>query len=210
MAFPTFDRPDDLTRLARRIWYWPFVRGLLALGFGAAAILLPTTTPGLLVQVLGAFVALDGVVSLVDCARRRGTRAGSANLGLGLAAVVLGAVLLLAPQAVLGVVLVLVAVWAAGLGVLQLVVASALRPRGGTAWVWTLVAGVLLLALAVVCLVNPDASVAVMSVLVGVVAVVVGSALLALGLRLRSFARAGSWPGGPGGGRVIEGRVEEM
>ncbi len=205
MVFPTFAQPDDVTRLARRIWYWPVVRGVLALVFGLAAILLPDRTPAVLVQVFGAFVVVDGLVSLVDGLRRRGTVAGSASTGVGVVAVVLGAVLVLLPELVLGVALVLVAVWALGLGVLLLLVAAVMRPRGGTTWLWGLVAGSLLVALAVVCLVSPSASMAVMSVVVGVLAVVIGSALLALGLRLRSLAHEPRPSSGPG--RVIEGEI---
>ncbi len=203
MVFPTFAQPDDVARLARRIWYWPAVRGVLALLFGLVAILLPDRTPAVLVQIFGAVVLVDGLVSLVDGLRRRGTPAGSASTGVGVVAGVLGAVLLLVPEVVLGVVLVLVAVWALGLGLLLLLVASALRPRGGPTWTWSLVAGLLLLALAVVCLVSPSVSVAVLSVVVGVLAVVIGSALLALGLRLRALAHEPP----PGPGRVIEGEV---
>lgn len=208
MAFPTFGQPDDVARLARRIWYWPAVRGVLALVFGSFAILLPEKTPALLVQVFGAFVVVDGLVSLVDGLRRRGTAAGSANLGVGLVAVAFGAVLLLLPGVVLGVVLVLIAVWALGFGLLQLFVASVMRSRGGTTWLWSLVSGVLLVALAVVCLVSPSASIAVMSVIVGVFAVVIGGAMLALGLRLRSMGRQGP-TGPPRDRRVIEGEIVE-
>jgi uncharacterized membrane protein HdeD (DUF308 family) len=208
MAFPTFAQPDDVARLARRIWYWPVVRGVLALVFGLFAILLPDITPALLVQVFGAFVVVDGLVSLADGLRRRGTRAGSANLGVGVVAVVFGAVLLLLPHLVLGVVLVMIALWALAFGLLQLVVASVMRSRGGTTWLWSMVSGVLLVALAVVCLVSPSASIAVMSVIVGVFACVIGAALLALGLRLRSMGRQGS-PGPRRDGRVIEGEIVE-
>ncbi len=208
MACPTFAQPDEVARLARRIWYWPVVRGALVLMFGSFAILLPEKTPALLVQVFGAFVIVDGLVSLVDGLRRRGTAAGSASLGVGVVAVVFGTVLLLLPGVVLGVVLVLIAVWALGFGLLQLFVASVMRSRGGTTWLWSLVSGVLLVALAVVCLVSPSASIAVMSVIVGVFAVVIGGALLALGLRLRSMGRQG--PTGPArDGRVIEGEIVE-
>lgn len=203
MVFPTFAQPDDVARLARRVWYWPVVRGVLSLVFGLAAILLPDRAPTLLLQVFGAFVVLDGLVSLVDGLRRRGTVAGSASTGVGVVAVVLGAVLVLLPEVVLGVALVLVAAWALGLGVLVLLVAALLRPRGGTAWLWGLLAGLLLVALAVVCLVSPSTSIAVMSVVVGVLAVVIGSALLALGLRLRALAHEPS----SGPGRVIEGEI---
>lgn len=204
MTFFTFGQPVDLAPLARRIWYWPVVRGVLAVAFGLLAILLPDKTPGLLVQAFGAFVVVDGIVSLVDGLRRRGSRAGSANVGIGVAAVVFGAVLLFLPDLALGLVLALIAVWALVFGLLQIVGAFALRSRGGTSWLWTLVSGLLFVALAVVCFASPGGTIEVMSVLVGVLAVVIGGALVALGLKLRALSRQP-----PAGGDVIEGEVVE-
>lgn len=204
MTFSPFTQPADLASLARRIWYWPVVRGVLAVGFGLLAILLPDKTPGLLVQVFGAFVVVDGVVSLVDGLRRRGSQAGSVNVGIGVAAVVFGGVLLFLPGVALGLVLVLIAVWALVFGLLQIVGAFAMRSRGGTSWLWTLLSGLLFVALAVVCFTNPGRTVEVMSVIVGIFAVVIGAALVTLGMKLRRLGTQG-----PTGGAVIDGEVVE-
>lgn len=203
MTYNVFASPDAAA-LARRLWYWPFVRGVLTLLFGLLAIFLPDKTPGLLVQVFGIFVMVDGLVSVVDGLRRRGTQAGSANLGIGIVALVFGAILLFLPQLALGVVLVLVAVWALAFGLLQLFVVPALRRRGGATWVWSLITGLLLVALAVVCFTNPGGTIAAMSVIIGAFAVAIGIALIVLGLRMRKF---GSGARGPRPGEVIEGRV---
>ncbi|GAA1741600.1 hypothetical protein GCM10009809_41330 [Isoptericola hypogeus] len=208
MTFYTFTPPQDVAALARRIWYWPVVRGVLALLFGLLAIFLPDKTPGLLVQVFGVFVLVDGVVSLVDGLRRRGTSAGSVNSGVGVVALVFGALLLLLPEVFLGIVLFLVAIWALLLGALQLFVVPAMRKRGGASWVWNLIAGLLLIALAVVCFANPSSAIVGLSVVIGVFAVVIGVAMIALGFKLRSLgaqAAAGGPPTRPG--EVIEGEV---
>lgn len=204
MTFYTFAQPADLAQLARRIWYWPVIRGALAVVFGLLAILLPDKTPGLLVQVFGAFVVVDGIVSLVDGLRRRGSQAGSVNVGIGVVAIVFGGVLLLLPGLALGLVLALIAIWALAFGLLQIFGAFAMRSRGGTSWLWTLVSGLLFVALAIVCFTNPGGTIEVMSVIVGIFAVVIGIALVALGMKLRSLGSQG-----PSGGDVIDGEVVE-
>ncbi|MFE5292435.1 HdeD family acid-resistance protein [Isoptericola sp. NPDC056618] len=208
MTFYAFTPPQDVAALARRLWYWPVVRGVLALLFGLLAIFLPDKTPTLLVQVFGVFVLVDGLVSIVDGIRRRGTSAGSVNTGVGIVALVLGALLLLLPKVFLGVVLILVAVWALIFGLLQLFVVPAMRGRGGASWVWNLLAGLLLLALAVVCFVNPADAIVGLSIVIGVFAVIIGIVMIALGFKLRQLGQQASG-GGAGGrpGEVIEGRI---
>ena len=208
MTFYTFTPPQDVAALARRLWYWPVVRGALILLFGLLAIFLPDKTPGVLVQVFGIFVLVDGLVSVVDGLRRRGTSAGSVNSGIGVVSLVLGALLLFLPQVFLGIVLILVAIWALLIGLLQLFVVPVMRRRGGASWVWNLVAGLLLIALAVVCFTNPADAIVGMSVVIGVFAVVIGVAMLGLGLKLRSIGRQGAAGGPPTRrGEVVEGEI---
>ncbi|WP_407318105.1 DUF308 domain-containing protein [Isoptericola halotolerans] len=204
MTFYTFAQPADLAQLARRIWYWPVIRGVLAVVFGLLAMFLPRDVPGLLVQVFGAFVLIDGIVSLVDGLRRRGTQAGSVNLGIGVIAMAFGAALLFLPEVFLTIAVVLIGVWALAFGLLQVFGAFAMRTRGGASWLWTLVSGVLFVALAVVCFANPGAAITAMSFVIGAFAVVIGIALVALGMKLRSLGSQG-----PSGGDVIDGEVVE-
>jgi len=206
MTFSAFTPSQDVAALARRLWYWPVVRGVLALLFGLLAIAWPDKTPTALVRVFGVYVLVDGLVSIVDGLRRRGTSAGSMNAGVGIVALVFGGLLLLLPKVFLGIVLILVAVWALALGLLQLFVVPLMRRRGGASWVWNLVSGVLLIALAVVCFANPSDAIVGLSVVIGAFVVVIGVAMIALGLKLRQLGRQAPG-GGPGDGDVIEGRV---
>ncbi|HWV78820.1 MAG TPA: DUF308 domain-containing protein [Isoptericola sp.] len=208
MTFYAFTPPQDVAALARRLWYWPVVRGVLALLFGLLAIFLPDKTPGLLVQVFGVFVLVDGLVSIVDGIRRRGTSAGSVNTGIGIVSLVVGALMVFLPNFFLGFVLVLIAIWALLVGLLQLFVVPTMRRRGGASWVWNLVVGLLLVALAVVCFVNPSSAIVGLSIVIGVLAVVIGIVMIVLGVKLRQLGQQG--PGGGQGGRpgeVIEGRI---
>ncbi|ANC30472.1 HdeD family acid-resistance protein [Isoptericola dokdonensis] len=189
MTYYTFAQPADLARMARRLWYWPVIRGVLAVVFGLLAVFLPDKTPGLLVQVFGAFVIVDGIVSLVDGLRRRGSQAGSVNTGIGVVAIVFGAVMLFLPGVTLALVLALIAIWAMLFGLLQIFAAFALRSRGGGSWVWSLVSGLLFVALAVVCLVRPSETIEFMSVVVGLFAVAIGVMLVALGLKMRALGK---------------------
>lgn len=204
MTFYTFARPEDVAQLARRIWYWPVIRGVLAVLFGLLVMFLPRDVPGLLVQVFGVFVLVDGVVSLVDGLRRRGTQAGSVNVGIGVVAVAFGAALLFLPEVFLTIAVVLIGIWAMIFGLLQVFAAFAVRGKGGASWLLSLLSGVLFVALAVVCFANPTTALTAMAFVVGVFAVIIGAALIALGVKLRGLGRQG----GPGGGHdVIEGEV---
>jgi len=204
MTFYTFTPPQDVAALARRLWYWPVIRGVLAVLFGLLAIFWPDKTPTALVQIFGVFVLIDGVVSLVDGLRRRGSSAGSVNTGIGIVALVFGALLLLMPKVFLGIGLILVAIWALIVGLLQLFVVPAMRRRGGASWVWNLIAGLLLVALAVVCFANPADAIVGLSIVIGVFAVIIGIVMIALGVKLHQLGQQG--PGG-GPGEVIEGRI---
>ncbi|MFD6175834.1 MULTISPECIES: HdeD family acid-resistance protein [unclassified Isoptericola] len=204
MTFYTFTPPQDVAALARRLWYWPVIRGVLALLFGLLAIFLPDKTPGLLVQVFGVFVLIDGLVSIIDGIRRRGTSAGSVNTGIGIVSLVVGALMLFIPNFFLGFVLVLIAIWALLVGLLQLFVVPTMRRRGGASWVWNLIVGLLLIALAVVCFVNPSSAIVGLSIVIGVFAVIIGIVMIALGVKLHQLGTQGP---GDGPGEVIEGRI---
>lgn len=207
MSFYTFAQPSDVAQIARRIWYWPVIRGVLAVAFGLLAMFLPQDVPGLLVQVFGAFVLVDGIVSIVDGLRRKGTQAGSVNLGIGVVSAAFGAALLFLPQVFLTIVVVLIGIWAMIFGLLQVFAAFAVRGKGGGSWLLSLLSGVLFVALAVVCFANPGSAITAMAFIVGIFAVVIGAALIALGMKLRSLARRAG-PGG-GGHDVVEGEVVE-
>lgn len=200
--------------LARQIWYWPVIRGIIMVAFGVVALFAPLDTATALVQVFGIFVIIDGVVSLVDGIRRRGTGAGNLNTGAGILAVGFGVVLLLIPGLTIGLLLILIAIWAFIIGVFQLVTSVGMRRRAGASWLWGAISGVLLIALAVVCIVNPEATAAVMAQIIGFFAVVTGIVLVILGFRMRTLGEHGpKTPTDPtttrGPGEVIEGEVIE-
>ncbi len=102
------------------------------------------------------------------------------------------------PNFFLGFVLVLIAIWALLVGLLQLFVVPTMRRRGGASWVWNLVVGLLLVALAVVCFVNPSSAIVGLSIVIGVLAVVIGIVMIVLGVKLRQLGQQGP----PAGDRV--------
>ncbi|SDR81335.1 Uncharacterized membrane protein HdeD, DUF308 family [Paraoerskovia marina] len=197
--------------LARQIWYWPVIRGVIMVLFGLVALFAPLETPPALVQVFGIFVIVDGIASLIDGIRRRGTGVGSLNTGMGVVAIGFGLVLLFLPEITLGIVLILIALWAFIIGVFQLIASLGMRRRAGASWVWGTISGILLIALAIVCVVNPETTLAVMTLIIGAFAVAVGIAMIALGFRMRKLGDDG--PQGPaaksGPGEVIEGEIIE-
>ncbi|GIJ00010.1 hypothetical protein Slu03_23870 [Sediminihabitans luteus] len=213
--------PANFGQLAQSVWYWPVVRGVLTALFGLVAIFAPIDTSRALVQVFGVFVMVDGLVNLIDGIRRKGTAAGTFNTTLGVLGLGFGLVLVLLPNVAIGVVLLLIALWAFVIGAFQLVVSLGVRRAQGGSWIWGAISGVLLIALAVTCVVKPSQTVSVLAVIVGIFAVVTGIVLIVLGFRLRDlgkhpehaagvFGAAGPGATGPGSsrqGEVIEGEI---
>lgn len=203
----TAARGTDFAGLARQIWYWLVIRGAIMVAFGIVALLAPLETGEAIVQVFGVFIIIDGIVSVIDGLRRRGTGAGSLSTGAGIIAIGFGLFLLLFPTVAGGIALFIIAIWAFIIGVFQLVASVGMRRRAGASWLWGAISGVLLIALAVVCVVNPQGAASGMAIVIGAFAVVIGVVFVVLGLRMRKLGTGG--PEAPGSGEVIEGEVIE-
>ncbi|BDZ41686.1 hypothetical protein GCM10025865_09850 [Paraoerskovia sediminicola] len=206
--------PAAFAELAHKIWYWPVIRGVLTAIFGIIAVVSPNATATALVQVFGIFVIVDGLVSLIDGLRRKGSAAGSFNTGLGVVAVIFGAVLLIFPKVFIGIVLILVAIWAMLLGIFQITLALGMRRGSGKSWVWSLIVGILLVALSITCFAQPEGVTNLIVLLIGIFAIVIGVTFIVLGLKLRTLgapveATAGPAVGGTKPGEVVEGEIVE-
>ena len=62
---------------AKQVWYWPVVRGVVAIALGIVAIAWPEITAAALIWVIGIFAVVDGILEIVEGIRRRGTGGGT-------------------------------------------------------------------------------------------------------------------------------------
>lgn len=91
------------------LWWVFFVRGVLALALGLAALFWPTSSISLLLRIAGLVLVLDGAMTFFGMRRQPGQEGASAS---GIGSAVIGAALLLLPSLSAKLVFVLLGVWA--------------------------------------------------------------------------------------------------
>ena len=96
------------------LWWVFFIRGVLALALGVAALFWPTGSISLLISIAGLVLVLDGAMTFFGMRRQAGQGAASAS---GIGSALIGAVLLLLPSISAKLVFVLLGLWAVSIGV---------------------------------------------------------------------------------------------
>ena len=178
--------PSILSALSEG-WWALALRGLLAMLFGLAALLLPLDTLEAVGRVFGAYAILEG--ALVALIGMQGTRYRGAFIAEGTFGIVAGLVALAWPGITALVLLYVVAVWAMLSGVAEVAAAVLLRREIEGEWALFLV-GVLSVALGVAMAVLPGVGLLSLVWLVGLYALLAGVALSVLAFRVRE--RSGS------------------
>jgi uncharacterized membrane protein HdeD (DUF308 family) len=167
-------------------WWALALNGLLAVLFGFAALLLPLDTLAAVGRLFGAYAIAEGVlVALTGILRTPYT---GVLIAEGTSGIVAGLVALAWPGISALALLYVVAIWALLTGVLEIIAAVALRRELEGEWVLFLV-GVLSVILGVVMAVQPGVGLLSLVWLVGLYALAVGVALIALALRVRRLRR---------------------
>jgi uncharacterized membrane protein HdeD (DUF308 family) len=179
----------DVETLARN-WWALLIRGIAAVIFGALTFMAPGISLLTLVLVFGAYAFADGVLCIVIAIRRqRGRDPWWVLLLEGLAGVGAGIVTLFFPRLTALALLFLIAAWAVVTGVLEIALAIRLRKVISGEWLLALT-GLASLALGVVLMLFPGPGVIALVLWTGGYAIVFGTLLIALSLRLRSWSKA--------------------
>jgi uncharacterized membrane protein HdeD (DUF308 family) len=177
--------PSMLSALSEN-WWALALRGFLAVLFGFAALFLPLDTLAAVGRAFGAYAILEG--TLVVLIGMRGARYRGAFIGEGASGVVAGLVILAWPGITALVLLYVVAIWAILSGVAEMIAAVLLRREIEGEWALFLV-GVLSVALGAAMAFLPGVGLPSLVWLVGVYALAVGVALVALAFRVRGLQR---------------------
>jgi uncharacterized membrane protein HdeD (DUF308 family) len=174
------DRTTDRTMDVRGDTWLLVLRGVVAIVFGALAIVWPGLTILVLALLFAAYVLVDGLVTVV-LAFRHGQDAPRrvARVLIGLLSVAAGVVALVWPGITALVLVVLVGAWAVVTGLLEIFAAS----RAAAGW-WSIVVGIASLAAGVLILANPRAGAYAIALVIGVYAIIAGVLLLAQAWRL--------------------------
>jgi len=178
-----------MTLVLASSWWSLVIRGLVAIMVGALTVFWPTITVEALVLLFGAYALIDGIVNIAGAWRASRTHERwGALLFEGLVGVAAAVVTIFWPAITAIALVYVVAAWALVTGVFAVMAAVRLRRY---------IAGELLLALAgitsilfgMLLIIAPLAGAVALALWFGVYAVISGTLLVALGLRLRSRVR---------------------
>ena len=181
-------KPLMLHALVRN-WWLLLLRGIAAVVFGILTFVWPGMTLLTLVILYGSFALVDGVIAVA--AGAVGGKSGPRwwLIFAGLLGIAIGVVTLAWPDITALVLLLFIAGWAIGTGVLQ--IAGAIRLRKEINNEWLLIAsGALSILFGIVLAAQPDVGALALLFVIGMFAVLYGILLITLAFRLRSHAGA--------------------
>jgi len=175
-----------MLRLLSRHWWVLALRGLLAVIFGALALIWPAITVSALVILFGIYAIFDGLLSLFSALTNR-NRPGWLLLLIGsIAGIAVGILTFIWPRVTALMLLYVIAAWALVTGVLELVAAFQLRRELEGEWALAL-AGATSIILGLLLALRPSSGLIAVAWFVGVYAILFGILLIILGFRLRGL-----------------------
>lgn len=174
-----------MIRLYGKYWWSFFVRGVIAIMLGLAAIMLPGITLELLAILLAAFFIADGVFSLA--ASIGGKKLDSRWWLLlleGLAGILIGVFTIIWPALTVLILVIFVGFWALLTGILEITAAVKLRHEIQGEWLLAL-SGIISILFGLIMFVSPGAGAVALVWIIGAYALFFGISLILLGLKLR-------------------------
>ena len=172
-----------------RNWWLVVLRGVAGVIFGLITLLAPGISLAALVLVFGAYAFVDGVLAIVSAIRRMGRHERWRVLLLqGAAGVATGVLTVLWPGITALALLYVIAAWALVTGGLEIAAAIRLRKVISDEWLLVL-GGIASIALGVLLALFPGPGALALVLWIGAYALVSGTLLIALGLRLGSWGR---------------------
>jgi uncharacterized membrane protein HdeD (DUF308 family) len=174
--------------LAKKVWIFAIIRGVLAIIFGLIALLAPIATAVVLAVVIGAYAIVDGVFHIIEAIRHRGSSSMVLRIVLGAVSILFGILVLVWPGISLAILVILVAIWAIIIGVLQIMSSVRHRAVPNSGWVWGIIGGALSILFGILVLIRPGAGLVSIIWIIGIWAIVWGITLIVLGVQLRKAA----------------------
>jgi uncharacterized membrane protein HdeD (DUF308 family) len=168
-----------------RNWWATVLRGLLALGVGILAWYRPEVFWASLVLVFGVYAIVDGVFAIVAAIQGE-TRDRAFHLLEGLLGIAVGVIVFLYPDQAGTAIVLVIGLWAAATGVIEIVSAVRLRREIADEWLLGL-GGVLSVILGAILIVRPQFGQVTTTYVLGTYGLIFGVVLVMLGLRLRRF-----------------------
>ena len=186
--------PDDLTAAAadstalRRIWWLPVLRGVVLLILGLFMLIQPLGTVKALVWVFGVFAIIDGLIAIAQWLGNRKEPGAGWWLVSGLVGIAFGVIAVVWTGPTAQVIFYLIALWVLVLGVLGIIAAVVLYRSRDIGWYWVLTFGLVSFLFGLLLIMNPQTSVSVIVVLLGLFAFVGGVVLVVSGFATKQLA----------------------
>jgi len=188
--------PDDLTAAAadstalRRIWWLPVLRGVVLLILGLFMLIQPLGTVKALVWVFGVFAIIDGLIAIAQWLGNRKEPGAGWWLVSGLVGIAFGIIAVVWTGPTAQVIFYLIALWVLVLGVLGIIAAVVLYRSRDIGWYWVLTFGLVSFLFGLLLIMNPQTSVSVIVVLLGLFAFVGGVVLVVSGFATKQLAES--------------------
>lgn len=176
------------TQMYHRYWWMLLIRGIVAVLFGLAAILLTGLTALVLVYLFGAFAFLDGIVAVVVSLQERAIVPRWWVLLIeGIVGILIGVLTFFSPIVTALILLYLIATWAILTGILEIAAAFSMRRALGLEWTLA-IAGILSILLGILLAFQPVSGILAVVWIIGIYAIVFGVLLIIRSFQFRSAA----------------------
>lgn len=166
-------------------WIIFFVNGMIAILFGLLLISMNLEMLRLMLRVVGIVLVAGGAVMFYSAFKSM--KAKKANFLLlfeAVLALLAGAVIAISPGKFMNLFLILLGVWAVVMGLLQIITAVQMRKKMGHHYLFTL-NGIITLVFGILLFYNPIGTTKGLQFVIGILAVVSGVVMVALGFRIR-------------------------
>ena len=178
---------ENLVRVMANNWWVPLLRGIAAVIFGLMALFWPGLTVYLLLIVFGAYAIFDGLMAVIVAFQRKSEDDGWWTWALdGALSIIIGLMALFWPEATALALVIWMAVWAVVGGIFRIIAAFRLRAEIEGEWALGL-SGLFLLIWGVLMAMIPAAGLLSIAWLIGLFALLIGVAMIALAFRLRGL-----------------------
>jgi uncharacterized membrane protein HdeD (DUF308 family) len=176
--------------LAKKIWIFAIIRGVLGILFGLIALFAPVATALVFAIVIGVYAIVDGVFDIIEAIRHRGSSGMVSRIVLGAVSILFGIVVIVWPGMSLGILVILVGIWAIIIGILQIVSSVGHRAVPNSGWVWGIIGGALAILFGLLVVIWPGTGLVSIILIIGIWAIVWGIVFIVLGVQLRKAARS--------------------
>src|SRR6188472_2752229 len=164
----TLNTTTDFPSLAKKIWIFAVIRGVLGIIFGLIALFAPIATALALAIVIGAYAIVDGVFDIIEAIRHRGSSSMALRIVLG----AVGILVLVWPGMSLAILAIFVGIWAIIIGILQIMASVGHRAAPNSGWVWGVIGGALAILFGVLVLIRPGTGLVTIIWIIGIWAIV--------------------------------------